>query len=117
MTHEMNLRPEPFEKIRTGAKTIELRLYDEKRRKIRVGDTIIFTNTKDEARKIEAVVKNLYIFESFGELFQSLPLLKCGYTAETVKNASPADMNKYYSRGLQKKYKALGIEIEVKNIY
>ena len=114
MTHEMNLRPEPFEKIRTGAKTIELRLYDEKRRKIRVGDTIIFTSTKDESRKIEATVRNLYIFDSFTELFRSLPLLKCGYTDETVADASPSDMDKYYSKALQKKYKAVGIEIEVK---
>ena len=42
MTHKMNMNPSPFEKIRNGTKTIELRLYDEKRRKIEIGDTIIF---------------------------------------------------------------------------
>ena len=114
MIHEMSLRPEPFGKIESGAKTIELRLYDGKRQKIRIGDTIIFTSTKDESRKIEATVRNLYIFDSFAELFRSLPLLKCGYTDETVADASPSDMDKYYSKALQKKYKAVGIEIEVK---
>ena len=78
MIHEMSLRPEPFEQILRGEKTIELRLYDGKRRKIRIGDTIIFTNTKDESRKIEAVVRDIHIFDSFAELFQNLPLTKCG---------------------------------------
>ncbi|MBQ1852397.1 MAG: ASCH domain-containing protein, partial [Lachnospiraceae bacterium] len=38
----MQLQPEPFDLIKSGAKTIELRLYDEKRRKIRIGDEIVF---------------------------------------------------------------------------
>ena len=45
MTHQMQLQPEPFSMIKSGVKTIELRLYDEKRRKIRIGDEILFTNT------------------------------------------------------------------------
>ena len=38
MEHTMNLNAHPFEMMRSGKKTIELRLYDEKRRKISVGD-------------------------------------------------------------------------------
>ena len=114
MIHEMSLRPEPFGKIKKGEKTIELRLYDEKRQKIQVGDTIEFTNTADESERITAEVTALYVFDSFKELFETLPLMKCGYTAETASKASPADMNKYYSKGLQRKYKAIGIEIELK---
>lgn len=32
--HIMKLKPSPFEMIRSGKKTIELRLYDEKRKSI-----------------------------------------------------------------------------------
>lgn len=42
MTHSMQLNPAPFEKIKSGAKTIELRLNDEKRRRIKTGDKIEF---------------------------------------------------------------------------
>ena len=35
MIHKMNLNPSPFKKIRNGTKTIKMRLYDEKRRKIK----------------------------------------------------------------------------------
>ena len=34
MIYEMKLRNSPFTKIKNGNKTIELRLYDEKRKKI-----------------------------------------------------------------------------------
>ena len=42
MTQKMNLNPEPFEMIFSGQKTIELRLNDEKRQMIKVGDMIEF---------------------------------------------------------------------------
>lgn len=57
MEHIMNLRPKPFGMIKDGRKTIELRLYDEKRRQIVVGDTIQFMNTEDEQDIIRAEVK------------------------------------------------------------
>ena len=40
MHHEMSLWPGPFAKIADGTKRYELRLHDEKRRLIKVGDTI-----------------------------------------------------------------------------
>ena len=42
MKHFMHLKAEPFDLIWNGQKTIELRLYDEKRRSVSVGDLIEF---------------------------------------------------------------------------
>ena len=111
--HIMNLNPSPFEMIKSGKKTIELRLYDEKRQAIEVGDTITFVNTENEADTLHVKVKNLYIFGSFDELYESLPLLQCGYTEEDVHTASPDDMKIYYSEERQKQYGVVGIEIEI----
>lgn len=36
MNHNMNLNPDSFEKVKSGEKSREYRLYDEKRRKIRL---------------------------------------------------------------------------------
>ena len=44
MKHEMKLNNEPFIKIKNGTKTVELRLNDEKRKLLNVGDVICFTN-------------------------------------------------------------------------
>ena len=47
MIHYMKLNPKPFAMIAEGRKTIELRLYDEKRQGISLGDTIVFKNTEN----------------------------------------------------------------------
>lgn len=111
MTHNMKLNEIPFAKIKNKTKTIELRLYDEKRRKIKVGDSICFNSKTD---KLIATVKALHIFCSFEELYSALPLDKCGYSNEEIATASPDDMLQYYSKEQIKKYGVVGIEIEVK---
>lgn len=110
MTHSMQLQPSPFEMIRNGTKTIELRLFDEKRRKIQIGDTISFANT--ETREVLSVkVLELFVFDSFETLYSRLPLLECGYTKEDVDTASPDDMNAYYPKEMQQQYGVVGIRI------
>ena len=111
MMHDMKLRPEPFSSIRSGEKTFELRLFDEKRRKISVGDTVRFVNT-DTAEVLVRRVCALHRFDSFAALYEALPLTKCGYTKENVKNASPLDMNMYYSAEEEAVYGVLAIELE-----
>ena len=108
--HEMKLHPSPFEKIRRGAKTIELRLFDEKRQQIKEGDLITFTNTSN-GEKITATVRKLHRFDTFDELYQALPLLQCGYTEEDVDKAHPSDMEAYYAAEEQEKYGVVGIEL------
>ncbi len=108
--YTMKLHPEPFAMIKSGQKTIELRLYDEKRQMIRVGDSVTFTNTAD-GETIRATVAGLHRFSSFGELYEALPLLSCGYTEETVAHASASDMDAYYSTEEQARYGVVGIEL------
>lgn len=113
MTHIMRLNPSPFAMIENREKTIELRLNDEKRRKLNRKDLITFVNTEDSLKTITAEVIDIYKYKSFKELYADLPLLKCGYTKEDVKTASPEDMLAYYSAKQQEKYGVLGIEIKV----
>lgn len=112
VVHQMKLDAKPFEMIQNSEKTIELRLFDEKRRKVKIGDRIEFSDIKS-GEKILTIVKQLHRFDSFEALYRDLPLLKCGYTVETQKTASPTDMERYYSREDQDKYGVVGIEIEV----
>lgn len=108
--HEMKLNPAPFGMIKSGRKTIELRLFDEKRRKIKVGDGITFTNTETD-EKLTKTVKALHRFDSFEELYRSLPLLRCGYTEDDVATAHPSDMAQYYSPEEQAQYGVIAIEL------
>ena len=112
MAHKMNLNPEPFAMIRSGQKTIELRLNDEKRQKINVGDSIEFTQTETGECLIVQIIA-IYRFDTFAELYQKLPLLKCGYTKADIETAKPEDMDLYYTPEQQAKYGVLGIEIKI----
>ena len=112
MTHYMNLKPQPFEMIAEGKKTIELRLLDEKRQLIAVGDTLVFTNTADAGVQLRCVVRKLHYFANFAELYTALPLDQCGYLPHELADARPEDMDIYYPPEKQRKYGVVGIELE-----
>ena len=111
--HIMNLTLSPFQMIREGKKTIELRLYDEKRKSISVGDTITFVNTKDASETLNVRVVELFVFDFFAELYKKLPLSECGYTKDDIDSACPDDMEEYYSKEKQEQYGVVGIKISL----
>ena len=110
MTHYMNLKPCPFELIKNGHKTIELRLYDEKRSLIKIDDKIIFS-CGGEALTVRVLA--LHRFESFEALYKALDLLKCGYSPAELETATADDMNVYYPPEKQQKYGVVGLEIKL----
>lgn len=112
MKHTMHLQPQPFSMIRSGEKTMELRLYDDKRQQIKVNDEIEFCCPESGQQSFTVRVKALHRFRNFAELYATLPLLRCGYTRETLASASPDDMNAYYSPQQQAKYGVVGIEVK-----
>ena len=113
MIHTMHLKDEPFKKIESGTKTVELRLYDKKRRLIDVGDDIIFIDLSNDSERLAARVKALYRYASFEELFYDIAPEKCGFqNGETVEEAA-ASMQKYYSKEQILHYGVLGIKLEV----
>ena len=113
MLHKMTLNDAPFLKIKNRIKTIELRLYDEKRQKMAEGDEVEFKNASDPEKTVKCRIVKMHIFDSFDSLYKSLPLLKCGYIEEDIQYASPKDMNEYYSIKEQEKYGVVGIELEL----
>src|SRR5574344_1292515 len=111
MTHEMHLQDEPFTKIKKGTKTVELRLFDMKRKVLKVGDTIIFTN-RDTNETIDVIITALKKYPDFNELYQNYDKVALGYNAKD--EAHPEDMNKYYSKEEIKKYGVIAIEVKLK---
>lgn len=109
MIHEMRLNNEPFIKVKEGTKTVELRLLDEKRKALRVGDKIIFTNRANN-EKIDVVITNLFKADSFEPIYEKYSKVAMGYNEED--DAKPEDMEEYYSKEEIKKYGCIAIEIE-----
>ena len=110
MTHKMKLQNNPFCKIKEGSKDIEMRLYDKKRKLIKIGDLIEFTNVITE-EKINVKVIKLYLFDTFRELYNSFNKVRLGYKEDEF--AEPKDMEQYYSKEEIKQNGVVGIEIVI----
>ena len=107
MIHKMKLNESLFERIKNGTKTIEFRLYDEKRRKIKIGDKIEFSKLPELQEIILVEVVDLYREETFEKLFKKL------YTDEEEIKRKTKAMYEIYSPEKEKQYGVIGIKISL----
>lgn len=111
MTHHMRLKPAPFEQIKEGTKTLELRLNDEKRQGIRVGDDIVFVNTEDDTQTLAVRVDGLYPFSTFKELYAAFDPVEYGSTSKDAYE----EMYAYYSPEDEARHGVLAIRLSPRN--
>ena len=109
MKHNMKLNNNPYNSICYGKKDIEMRLYDDKRRLINIGDIINFTNI-DTLDNFDVKVIDLHKYDNFDELYKRFDKVRLGYKEDEL--ASSEDMEEYYSKEDIDKYGVIGIEIK-----
>ena len=68
MTHEMKLKPQYFDLIKCGKKIYEIRLNDEKRQLMKVGDSLVFKREPEMTESLNTTIDQLLYFESFEEM-------------------------------------------------
>ena len=107
MLHKMKLNEDPFNRIKNGTKTIEFRLFDEKRQQIKIGDQIEFSKLPDLQEKLLVDVTELYREDTFETLFGKL------YTDEEEIARKTNAMYKIYSPEKEHQYGVLGIGIKI----
>lgn len=112
VTHEMTLREAPFRAIQVGRKRVEMRLCDEKRRLLRIGDFIRFRlENQEEYHTVE--VTGIRYYPTFDALYAALtPTMGAaalGYAEGEVPH--PADMLAYYPQDMVRRHGVLAIEI------
>ncbi len=107
----MNLRHEFFNYNKNGNKRIELRLYDEKRKLIKIADKIEFTDL-DTNNKIETIVRNIYCFNSFNDLIDNFGIDQLA-DIKYSKNDLIDILNSFYTKDEQRKYGVVGIEVDL----
>lgn len=105
----MKLNNLPFKQIKEGSKTVEVRLLDEKRKQLEVGDTIIFTNneTNENLEKQIVGLKTFPTFNCLYDSYDSILLGARGYSKEQYSNS----MNNIYSKEKELHYGVLAIEL------
>ena len=110
MKHEMNLQPKYFDFIKNGTKRIELRLYDEKRSKIQLGDIIEFSKSGND--KLEAEVIGLLRYKNFTDLFEDFDISILADGSMTKQELLDI-LSEFYTPKKQAEYGVLGIRLQV----
>ena len=111
MLYHMHLNPNPFRKIKEESQQIESRLYDEKRREFKIGDTIEFSLRDDPQQTFLVEITNLIPKQTFSELYDTNPAhLFGGKDKEDLMG-----IFKYYTFEEEKKWGVVGIRIKLIN--
>ena len=108
-TYRMNLQPKYLSYIKGGTKRIELRLFDEKRQKIKIGDTIIFWSTGDD--EISCMVTGLLHYANFELLLNDFDISMLA-DATASKQEILDDLDAFYPVEKQAELGVLGIRFE-----
>jgi len=111
MEHELKLQPRYYEYILNGSKDIEIRLYDEKRQKINIGDIIIFKKEPELNESFKVKVVGLLRYENFDGLFNDFTIDRLA-DKSMKKSELLEELEKFYTKEKQKEYGVLGIRIE-----
>ena len=114
MIYEFKLQPKYYNFILKGTKRIELRLYDEKRQNIKLGDTIKFLKEPELNEFFDAKVIGLIRYNSFEELINDFDINILADISVSKKELIN-ELNKFYPKDDQKKYGVLGIKISKEN--
>jgi len=80
----MRLEPRSFDLLKCRSKTIDLRVLDEKRAKIKEGDAVYFIKDCQHTQLLKAIVTKIERFPSFEEAFTALDDTALGYRGYTM---------------------------------
>jgi ASC-1-like (ASCH) protein len=112
MKHEMNLYKEPFFRIKSGKKLIEVRLNDPKRQKISIGDKVEFSLLGSDEKILVKVIE-ISKFDSFENLYSNFDYKMFGHPDGTTLNDQISGERKYYTEKREEEFGVLGIHIRL----
>lgn len=86
----IELDEELFEKVKSGKKTVQLEINDNKHKVMAVGNQLTFVCKKEEeSKEIKAVIENLLYFNTIKEAVETLGKEPCGFKpSATYEKAS-----------------------------
>lgn len=113
MKYIMKLNPKYFEYIKNGTKRIEIRLNDEKRKNIKIGDEIIFQKEPELKKEIDTEVVDLIVKKDFKELIEDLKVSEYSDENESEETFLE-DLYKFYTKEQEEKYGVVGIKIKLR---
>lgn len=106
------LKREYYDKIKTGEKVIELRLNDQKRQLMKIGDIIRFGLEPERNEYVEAKITGLIKYRDFKSLLNDIPLNLLGFNNMTKEDVLTL-LHDIYTEYDEKRFGVIGIRIEL----
>lgn len=100
-----------FEVVKKGIKNVEVRVNDEKRRSMKIGDEIVFLKRPLEEEKIFAKIIDLKTYGNFKELVKDYSIERL-YLSDFTKEEFVKLLGRFYTDEEQEKYGVVAIEFE-----
>ena len=112
MEYKLKLQPKYYNFILNGTKRIEIRLFDEKRQQIKIGDTIKFLKEPDLNESFNVKVIGLLRYNNFEDMFKDFDISILS-DKSLSKEELISELERFYTKEKQDKYGVLGIRIEL----
>lgn len=113
MEHHMSIYHAGFECITTGKQKIEVRINDEKRRKVQIGDTIVLTRKPEGDEVLDLEVIGLSHFATFEDMFSSIDPERFGWPKDIKVSEQVRRMHEYYTADEERRYGVVAIHIRL----
>ena len=108
MIYKMGLQNKYYKLVDQGNKIVELRLYDQKRKKLKVGNLIRFYEEPERINYIDTIITKLNKYNSFSEALENINMnLLTNESEEKYLD----DLENYYKKEEQAKYGVIAITI------
>ena len=82
----MNLDTKYFDLIKSGRKKYEIRVFDEKRQKIKLLEEVIFTEKGNETNSFKCIITELSYFKTFKEAIEEVGIRKVLPNAKSLED-------------------------------
>lgn len=105
----IHLDSDIFDIVKNKSKNVEIRVNDEKRRKLSVGDKLVFLKRPDDIESITGTVIKLVYFNSFLEVVDNYSMERI-YLKDSTKEEFVNLMKKFYDDELVNEYGIVAIE-------
>lgn len=108
----IHLDADIYDNVKHGTKNVEVRVNDEKRRRLKVGDKFTFLLRPDEVESMDAVVEDLIYYKNFEDLVKDYTieeLYASGYTKEEFLTL----LKRFYSDEEIEEYGTVAIKFRI----
>ncbi|MEE3343430.1 MAG: ASCH domain-containing protein [Bacilli bacterium] len=108
----IHLDEDIFEYVKHGTKNVEVRVNDEKRRRLKVGDKITFLMRPNDVESLDAVIEDLIYYKTFEDLVKDYTEEEL-YSSEYTKEEFLTLLKRFYTDEEIEKYGTVAIKFRI----